>query len=78
MVHTYCHHNANGYSTWTQVLKGFKIFVEICPDGFLGFKTRRDFWESCGDFLKDSPDDKRFYGNGSERAVIYAEPGDIM
>lgn len=78
LVHTYCHHDADGYLTWTQILDGFKIWILIRPVGYKEFDSRRSLWEGCLQYLNDSPDANGFYGNASERVIIYGGPGDIM
>ena len=31
LYHTYVHHDADGYSTWTQILSGYKFWVMMHP-----------------------------------------------
>lgn len=78
LYHTYCHHDADGYSTWTQVLKGLKFWVFIRPPGYEKLKSRREIFEACLAYLSDSPDVNGYYGKESERFIVYASPGDII
>lgn len=78
LFHTFVHHDADGYATWTQVLEGLKIWVLLRPQGFGTTKSRKALWDSFADFLNDAPDENGFYGKECERAIVYASPGDIM
>jgi hypothetical protein len=78
LYHTYCHQDADGYATWTQILEGTKFWVLIRPRGFEDFKTRKELYDAYKCYLDDSPDKNGFYGAESERYLIYATPGDIM
>lgn len=60
------------------MLEGMKIWVLMRPLGFRDFKSRMEFWEGCSEFLEDSPNENGFYGERSERHIIYATSGDIM
>lgn len=78
LFHTFVHHDADGYSTWTQILEGMKIWVLIRPKGYMSFRSRKDFWEACVEYLEDTPDENGYYGRNSERYIVYGQPGDIM
>ena len=78
LYHTYCHHDADGYATRTQVLDGLKIWIFVRPEGYDKFETHRELWEACTDYINDSPDKNGFYGDGHHRFIFYAKPGDIM
>ena len=78
LYHTYCHHDADGYATWTQIIDGLKFWVVMRPRGYENFKGRVQILESCKNYLSNSPTENGFYGDGSERFVIYGSPGDIM
>ncbi len=78
LYHTYCHHDADGFATWTQILEGEKIWILIRPNGFTQFKSRRDLYEACVMYLSDEPDANGYYGKESERFVIHGQPGDMM
>jgi hypothetical protein len=74
----YIHHDADGYATWTQILNGFKFWVVMRPKGYKGCKSRKEIFEMYADYLKNKPGVKGFYGEKSERFVIYGAPEDIM
>ena len=76
MYHTFCHHDADGYNTWTQILDGYKFWVLTRPKNYKNLKTRKDIYESCIDYLSVSADENRFYGK--DKKIIYGGPGDIM
>ena len=78
LYHTYCHHDADGYAMWTQVIEGLKFWVLIRPKGYKGFQTRRELFEACQEYLEDTANEKGFYGKDLERYIIYGKPGDIM
>ena len=77
LYHMYCHHDADGYATWTQVIEGLKFWVLIRPKGYKDFQTRRELFEACQEYF-DTVNEKGFYGKDSERYIIYGKPGDIM
>lgn len=78
LFHTYTHHDADGYATWTQVLSGEKFWVVTRPRGLEEVKTRKDFYDASEGYLSPDADKNGFYGEGFERFVIYATPGDVM
>jgi hypothetical protein len=78
LFHTYTHHDADGYSTWTQILENFKIWVSLRPKGFGEFKSRQEFYEASKAYLNPTPGKNGYYGDESERYAIYGGPGDIM
>jgi hypothetical protein len=78
LYHTFVHHDADGYNTWTQILEGDKIWVGIRPKGLEESKSRREIFELSEPYLSDSADENGFYGEESERYVIFGRPGDIM
>jgi hypothetical protein len=78
LYHTYAHHDADGYSTWTLILSGFKFWIMLRPKGYKDFTSRRSIFEACANYLSDSPDENGYYGGESERFVIYGCPGDLM
>lgn len=78
LYHTYCHQDADGYATWTQILEGTKFWVLIRPRGFEDLKMRQELHQAFEQYLIDSPDENGFYSAESERFLIYGTPGDIM
>lgn len=78
MYHTFCHHDADGYNTWTQILDGYKFWVLTRPKNYKNLKTRKEIYESCIDYLSVAADENGFYGKDKERFIIYGGPGDIM
>ena len=78
LYHTFVHHDADGYATWTQILDGFPFLVVMRPKGYEGCKSRKEIYEMCKAYLSATADKNGFYGSESERFVIYGTPGDIM
>jgi len=78
LFHTYVHHDADGYATWTQVLSGEKFWVVTRPHGLEQSTNRKEYHDACLGYLSPNADENGFYGEGFDRFVIYASPGDIM
>jgi hypothetical protein len=78
LYHTYAHHDANGYLTWTQVLSGFKIWVIIRPENHDTDQTRKDLVNTADKLMIAEPNEKGFYRTKVERTVIFAGPGDLI
>ncbi|KAF8147196.1 hypothetical protein B0H34DRAFT_391196 [Crassisporium funariophilum] len=79
LYHTYAHHDADGYGTWTQVLSGHKFWTFIrhkgikkdCPD-------RRVYFEAYDNYATAKFTDEGFYGRESDRFVVHAAAGDVI
>ncbi|KAF8958772.1 hypothetical protein BDZ97DRAFT_1923393 [Flammula alnicola] len=80
LFHTYSHHDADGYATWSFVLKGAKIWVELRPSGYELVKDRAGLFAMHSDYHHRYTGDKWWYkyGETSDRYAIYAEQGDII
>lgn len=78
LYHSYTHHDADGYATWSQVLEGFKIWVVNRPLNLDSLKSRNDIFKACEPYISEMANDLAFYGSESEKYAIFACPGDIM
>jgi hypothetical protein len=78
LYHTFVHHDANGYATWTQILDVLKFWIVMHPKRYEGCKSRREIYEMSADCLLDKPNKNSFYGPELDRFVIYGTPGNIM
>jgi len=86
LFHTYAHHDANGYGTWTLVASGHKIWVFLRPRisstaSFDKCQNRQQYDELVSKYLEDSPEKDvktPYYGEESERFFVVAKSGDIM
>jgi len=79
LYHTYAHHDADGYGTWTQILSGQKFWVFIRPKGYAQIQDRLQYHEKMIKYGSPTYNEKAgFYGDESERYVVFGEPGDIM
>ncbi|KAF8810840.1 hypothetical protein BYT27DRAFT_7209061 [Phlegmacium glaucopus] len=76
--HTYAHHDAEGYGTWSQVLHGLKIWVLMRSPRHDRFKSRKDIYEASNKLHNDAFTGDGEYSKNSERFVIYATPGDLI
>jgi hypothetical protein len=76
--HTYAHHDAEGYGTWSQVLHWLKIWVLMRSPGHDKFESRKDIYEASNKLHHDAFTGDGEYSKNSERFVIYASPGDLM
>jgi len=79
LYHTFAHQDADGYSTWTQILSGYKFWTIIRPRDKDAIQNRTAHYRSASRFL-DQEFNKEFgyYGEEFERTVIYGKPGDII
>ena len=78
MFHSYAKHDADGFCSWTQIISGDRFCVQLRPKGFEKFKARREINQACTPYLSESPTKNGFYGEESDRFVIYAQEGDIV
>lgn len=78
MYHTYSHVDADGYATWTQILEGMKFWVFVRPRGYQDLKSRNEIHRESLQYLSATAAENGFYGEDSERYVIYASEGDMM
>lgn len=81
LFHSYAHHDAAGFGTWTQVLSGHKFWVAVRTKGYGQCKTREEI-DDHGEFYPfQKITDKQWgfkYPENSDRCVIFAERGDLM
>jgi len=78
LYHTFGHHDADGYGTWVQVVSGYKFWVILTPKVYEETRDRNRLQESVGQYVELKYNGQGYYGEESERVVIYAGPGDIV
>ena len=78
LYHTFAHHDADGFCTWTQILSGYKFWVILHPKKLRSAKNGNDIYDANVLYSNDTLRKDGYYGQDTEMAIIYGEPGDII
>ena len=75
---TYPHHDADGYSTWSQILSGYKFWVVVRPHSLETDRSHADMKTSLGKSFGSFRDNQEHLFKKCDRILIYGGPGDII
>lgn len=78
LYHTFAHHDADGFCTWTQILSGKKFWVILHPKRLKSATNGNDIYGANMLYSSDKLSEDGYYGEATEMAIIYGEPGDII
>ena len=78
LYHTFAHHDADGFCTWTQVSSGVKFWTILRPTKYTTAKDGNDIYDADVLYSSDELGRDGYYGPDTEMAIIYGEPGDII
>jgi len=78
LFHNYAHHDAGGQLSWILVLSGEKMFTFIRPRSVLAGSTRHDLHVAVTAYQESDCSLTGYYGEESERHVVFAKEGDLM
>ncbi|CAA7265614.1 unnamed protein product [Cyclocybe aegerita] len=78
LFHTFSHHDADGFGTWTQVLSGYKLWAFVKHRNLDGCRTFQEYRDAVVDYSNQTRGPHGYYGSESDRFVVTAGPGDLI